>query len=141
MFKVLRKTSLYLFAVPLLLIFLGSASNEAVLVANHDCFPVMMNDAKINLYHNELALAAAAGDEKADIANVLLEHGYLDDTHVIMTADTRLNFLADWIDLRTATYSIGDLLLFLGEWLMSVATPVWFYTVVMRLAKKEEWLL
>ena len=50
MFKFLRKTALWIVALPLLCFILGAASNQAVPIANHDKFPVMWNDYKINKY-------------------------------------------------------------------------------------------
>jgi hypothetical protein len=138
MFKFLRKTALWIIAVPLLCFFLGAASNQAVLVANHDKFPVMWNDAKVNLYRLEATQAAEAGNEDAQIALALLEHGYLDDTHCLMTKRTRLNALADWIDLKSATYSPGDLLVELGETGMEYAPFIWAALVIGRLNKKED---
>src|ERR1035437_212492 len=117
MFKFLRRTALWIVAVPLLCWTLGLASNQAVLVANHDCFPVMWNEAKVNLYRYHAQKTVETGGEDAEDASIklaLLEHGYLDDTHILMTKDTKLNYLADWIDLRN-TYSIGDFLLYAGS--------------------------
>lgn len=138
MLKFLRKTALWIVAVPMLCFFLGAASNQAVLVANHDKFPVMVNDAKVNLYRLEETKAAENGDEAAEVALALLEHGYLDDTHCLMTKETRLNFLADWIDWKTATYSIGDLILGLGEIGMKYSPVVWVVVVFGQLRKKED---
>lgn len=138
MFKFLKKTALWIVAVPMLCFFLGAASNQAVLAANHDKFPVMWNDAKVNLYRLEATKAAEAGNEDAEIALALLDHGYLDDTHCLMTKETHLNFLADWIDLKSATYSIGDLLLELGGRGMDYSPIVWVVVVLGRLRKKEE---
>jgi len=138
MLKFFRKTALWIVAIPMLCFFIGAASNQAVLVANHDKFPVMWNDAKVNLYRLEATKAAEAGNEDAEVALALLEHGYIDDTHCLMTKDTRLNFLADWIYLKSATYSIGDLLLELGERGMDYSPVVWIVVVLGRLRKKEE---
>ena len=138
MLKFLRKTALWVVALPLLCFFLGAALNQAVLVANHDKFPVMWNDAKVNLYRLEATKAAEDGNEQAEIALALLEHGYLDDTHCLMTKDTHLNFLADWIDMKSATYSPGDLVLELGESGLIYAPFIWATIVIGRLRKKED---
>ncbi len=138
MLKFLRKTALWIIAIPLLCLFLGVASNQAVLVANHDKFPVMWNDAKVNLYRLEATKAAEDGDENAEVALVLLEHGYLDDTHCLMSKDTHLNFLADWIDMKSATYSPGDELIELGEAGLNYAPWIWATVVIGRLRKKED---
>jgi hypothetical protein len=138
MFSFLRKTALWIVLAPCLTLGTGLTSNQLVLWANHDTFPVMLNTAKVNLYHMKLEQAAEAGDDEAQVGLALLEHGYLDDTHVIMTPSTHLNFLADVFDLRAATYSIGDFLLMLGEWSMSLSPFVWATVVIGRLRKREE---
>jgi len=138
MLNFLRKTALWIVAVPMLCFCLGAASNQAVIVANHDKFPVLWNDAKVNLYRLEATKAAEDGNEDAEIALALLEYGYLDDTHCLMTKDTHLNFLADWIDLKSAIYSPGDLLIELGDRGMDYSPIVWIVVVIGRLRKKED---
>lgn len=138
MFRFLRKTALWIVAVPLLCFYLGAGLNQAVLAANHDKFPVMWNDAKVNIYRLEATKAADEGNEDAMVALALLDHGYLDDTHCLMTKDTHLNWLADWVDLKRATYSPGDLLLGLGEDGMVYAPFVWAFVAVGKLRKIEE---
>jgi hypothetical protein len=139
MLRFLRKTSLYLLALPLLFTFLGIASNQAVLAANSDRFPVMWNNYKVNEYR--LHLEKAAADDDPDVALqaqfdlAALREGFIDDTHCIMTKDTHLNFLADYIDFHTATYSPGDELLELGEWSWSFAFPVWIFAAIQKLRK------
>jgi hypothetical protein len=141
MFKFLRKTALWIVAVPLLFIYLGAAANQAVLVANHDRFPVMWNSYKA--VHYELAIEHAIEKDPEDVQAhfdlvALRTEGYLDDTHVLMTTNTHLNFLADWIDLKDATYSIGDVLLLLGEKASEYSFPIWCAVVIGRLRKHEE---
>lgn len=138
MFKFLRKTALWIVAVPLLSLGLGAGLNQAVLIANHDKFPVIQNDAKVNLYRLAASKAADEGNEEAGVALVLLDHGYLDDTHVIMTHDTKLNWLADWIDVHYGTYSPGDLLIGLGERGNTYAPFIWAFVVAGKLRKREE---
>ena len=120
MLKFLRKTSLYILAVPVMLFMLGAASNQAVLWANHDKFPVMVNTLKERVMvaqaqANYKELAAEAGIDPT------LPAGMIDDTHCVMTDKTRLNWLADVFDMKTAIYSIGDFSLMLGEWLFGFA--------------------
>jgi len=138
MFKFLRKTALWIVLAPAAIGGAGLASNQAVLVANHDTFPVMMNDAKVNMYRMEAQAVAQEGDEDAQVVLILLEHGYLDDTHVIMTPASHLKFLADWIDLKSSTWSPGDVLLYIGEMGITYAPFVWVIVVIGRLRKKEE---
>ena len=138
MFKFLRKTSLYILAAPLLFTFLGAASNQIVLIANHDKFPVMWNDYKVAQYDLMLHKVAAGKDKDAaeqagfDIV-ALEEDGFIDDTHCVMTPDTHLNLLGDIVDLKDATYSVGDGLIELGEWLGSFSLFLFLFDVVRKL--------
>ena len=138
MFKFLRKTSLYLLAIPVLSIGIGAASNQLVLFANNDKFPVMWNDYKFAQYDLMLHKVAAGKDKDAaeqagfDIV-ALEEYGFIDDTHCIATNRTHLNFLADVFDMKSATYSVGDGLIELGEWLMAFAPFLFVFDVVRKL--------
>jgi hypothetical protein len=152
MFSWLRKTALWIVALPVLGFLLGAGMNQAVLVANHDKFPVMWNDAKTAQYAASLdvelkkCLTAQSKLDDPDpdacveiiLAQEGLTYGYLDDTHVLMTKKTHLNFLADWIDLRSATYSLGDLLMDLSDWSMKYSWPIWITVVFGRLRKRED---
>lgn len=143
MLKFLKKTALWILAVPVLFLFLGNVSNQAVLVANHDKFPVMWNDYKVAQYAFQIE-EVADNPENPESAQAqfdmvaLKEEGFLDDTHCVMTSKTRLNFLADWIDFGDATYSPGDFLLMLGEEGMKYFPILWAAVVISRLNKKEE---
>lgn len=144
MFKFLRKTSLYILAIPLLFTVLGTVSNQAVLWANHDQFPVKWNDYKVAQYALGLEIEAATAKNPAvalhaefDLAALRAE-GFIDDTHVVMSSKTHLNFLADIWDFHSETDSIGDLSLDLGNWLMSFAPFVWAAAVISKLARREE---
>jgi len=131
MLKFLKRTALWIVAVPLLTFLLGAAMNQAVLVANHDRFPVMWNTYKAAKYEMDIEKAVETADDPEAAAQAafdleaLVKAGYLDDTHCLMTPQTHLNALADWIDLRSATYSPGDLLLNLGESGLDYAPLVW----------------
>ena len=116
------KAKLYILALPLLLIFIGAAMNQAVIAANHDKFPVMLNEhraAKFIQNHKECFLGLVCVDVQAS------DDGMLDEVHCLMTPSTHLNFLADWIDLHHGMYSPGDLLLMLGDYLLDYAPLVW----------------
>jgi hypothetical protein len=138
-----RKTSLYLLALPTLVWVLGFASNQAVLFANHDKFPVMWSDYKAAEYQLDLEKAASATDkmgeptaqaEQAQLAIAALEsEGFIDEVHCVMTPKTHLNLLADIFDLQSATYSIGDFLLMLGEYAFGFMLPVFIFDVVRKL--------
>ena len=138
MFKFLRKTSLYLLAIPVLSIGIGTASNQLVLFANNDKFPVMWNAYKVAQYDLMLHKVAASKDKDAaeqagfDIV-ALEEDGFIDDTHCVMTPDTHLNLLGDIVDLKDATYSVGDGLIELGEWLGSFSLFLFLFDVVRKL--------
>ena len=99
----LRTTLLWIVALPYVFTGLGAASNQLVLIANHDTFPVMVNPAQID----------AMGGVKFTFGDTLM----LDEVHCVMTDGTHLNFMADIFDLKSATYSIGDFLLMFGDWL------------------------
>lgn len=135
MLSFLRKTSLYLLAIPVLTGMLGLASNQAVLIANHDKFPVMINehklaklveDAKENKSNDLFALRPMP-------ARVVNGAVMLDDIHCNMTKETHLNALADIFDLKDATYSIGDALLELGTWLWGFAPVLFLFDVSRKL--------
>jgi hypothetical protein len=135
-FNFLRKTSLYLLAVPALIFFMGAASNQVVLIANNDTFPVLVNDLKLK--------AMTAPEAPADFnffvpAPVLKMDGVvmLDDTHCNMTSKTHLNALADIFDMKDAIYSIGDFMLMLGSWLWSFAPPLFVFDVVRKLRERQ----
>ena len=137
MLKFLRKTALWILAVPLALSLMGAASNQLVLVVNHDKFPVEVNTLKeeVMVYKMESDWKAATAEAGIDLP---LPEGMIDDVHCVMTKDTHLNYLADIFDLHDGIYSIGDFLLMLGGWLMIYAPFVWAFEVVNRLQKKED---
>lgn len=116
------KAKLYILAFPIFLVFLGAALNQAVIAANHDKFPVMLNErraAKFIEKHKECFLDLVCVEVPAT------DDGMIDDVHCLMTPSTHLNFLADWIDLHDGMYSPGDLLLMLGDYLFDYAPLVW----------------
>lgn len=124
--------------IPLLLMFFGAASNQAVLVANWGKFPVMGNDRII------LKMKTADAQEKeweeqkqfavlkTAVSKKLVISGdqFLDDVHSIMGPNSRLKFLADYIDLKSSLYSPGDLLVMLGQFLWPFAIPAWVALVI-----------
>jgi hypothetical protein len=137
MLSFFKRTSLYILAIPVLFTFLGAASNQAVLIANHDTFPVMVNDKK-------LAEMSGPKDKEQSIEihfvkpTPAFEAGdtvMLDDVHCNMTSETHLNFLADVFDMKDAIYSIGDFMLMLGEWLGSFTFAIFVFDVVRKLRK------
>ena len=94
--------------------FTGAACNQLVLIANHDKFPVMLNEAK------RVKLTPDA-------------NGQIDEVHCVMTSTTHLNFLADIFDFHDSISSAGDGLLELGEWLNTFCIFVWAALVIQKL--------
>ena len=157
MFKKLFKVPYwYLIAIPMLCIGLGTLSNQVVLWANFDKFPVMYNDEKIFISCQaaddkdaelKAIIKALHGDEirktnnwhlklSAPAANVnACSNGgvFLDDIHVIMTKDSKLKAMADIWDFHDVTYSIGDLMLILGDWFMGWAPLAWLVLIIRKL--------
>ena len=114
--KFICNTFLWVLLSPYALITAGAASNQLVLIANHDKFPVMVNTTKLP----KLADVEGAPD------------GMLDDVHCVMTNKTHLNFLADIFDMHDAVYSIGDFALGAGEWLNIFCPFVWGALIVRK---------
>lgn len=134
MFNFLRRTSLYILAIPVLFTFLGAASNQLVLIENGDTFPVLVNDKKLQEMtepqerptidiHFVTPIPASATDDTV----------YLDDVHILMTSHTHLNALADIFDMKSAIYSIGDFSLMLGDWLWAFAPFLFAFDVIRKL--------
>ena len=132
-FSFLRKTSLYLLAVPALCFFLGAASNQAVLIANHDRFPVMLNDTKTAIFADKLN----SEEIPSLIYHSIVKDGMIDETHCLMTPQTHLNILADVFDLGSI-YSVGDFLLILADWLWAFMPFLFVFDVVRKLKAREE---
>lgn len=133
MFQFLRKTALWIILVPATVWVAGMLSNQLVLNANHDTFPVEVNTLKEKVM---VAKYTAAYREMAEEYGIdpTLPAGMIDDTHCIMTKYTHLNFLADVFDLHgDGIYSVGDFMLSLGEWLWVFAPFVWVFEAVRRL--------
>ena len=135
MFNFLRKTALWIVLIPWAIFGVGFASNQLVLIANHDTFPVEANTIK------ERILVAKATVKYQDMAQELsmdpdLPAGMIDDTHCLMTSKTHLNFLADVFDRGNGIYSIGDFLLSLSEWLGAFSLAIWVFEVIRRLGQE-----
>lgn len=112
--KLLRGTMLWVVLLPYAATGIGAASNQLVLIANHDKFPVLLN---------ERARARFEPD-----ANGLIDNR----GHCVMTKATHLNALADIFDLD-GWYSIGDFLLMIGDWLRGFCIFVWMALVINKL--------
>ncbi len=128
--KFLRKFPYwYLILIPVLLFGLGVASNQAVLVANHGKFPVMLNAA-----WSERMCSVPADVDPSDIpASSCMKGGeMIDKTHSVMGPNSHLKFLADIFPIGSI-YSIGDGLIALGEWLLSFCPYMWLALVIRKL--------
>ena len=112
--KFFRITMLWVLLLPGVCMFIGAASNQAVLISNGDKFPVLMN-------------ASVISKEDVDA------NGMLDKEHCIMTHATHLNALADIIDTHDAWISIGDIFIKIGLWLAAFCPFVWLALVVQKL--------
>lgn len=128
----------YLVAVPALLFGLGVLSNQAVLVANHGKFPVMLNPAWMSKMCS-LPTIESEGidpDDKETIAefNKLIAQipasscrkggEMIDKTHSVMGPSSHLKILSDIFPLGSI-YSIGDAGIHLGEWLLEFSPFMW----------------
>lgn len=111
-----RRLKLWIVIIPLALILLGAMSNQAVLIANHDKFPVMWNGVN--------GSGIPVGGFRPH-----------DEIHCMMGPATHLNWLADIFDFHAGIYSIGDGLLLAGEWLWEYAPAIWIFTLCSSLLK------
>ena len=118
--RFLRVTYLWILLAPWCISALGAASNQLVLLANHDRFPVAMNAVKFSKW-------IQAPVQDAD--GILM----LDDVHCLMSSKTHLNILADIFHFHDDIQSIGDLLLDAGVKLSDFCTFVWFAIAVITL--------
>lgn len=152
MLNFLRKTALWILLLPVAIGGLGAASNQLVLIANHDKFPVMVNSfvekrlslkqfiayqKAVEIYEDdkEKPKSREAAAERAATIKIIHETGMIDETHCIMTPETHLNFLADVFDFHDGTYSVGDGLLYLGEWMWSPGLLLWGFIMVDKVRK------
>ena len=114
MFSALRKTFLWVLFLPYLAVFIGTASNQAVLWANNDTFPVKVNLAK---------LADLTQGDTIELPDGTV---MIDDVHCLMTSKTHLNLLADnWDFQNEGIESVGDMFIELGAWLGTFCPYIW----------------
>jgi hypothetical protein len=116
-----RASLLWMLLLPYLMIFTGAASNQAVLIANHDKFPVMVNPVKLG--HMV---------DSPESLSQLLSTGMIDDVHEVMTPKTHLNALADVFDFKDAVYSVGDGLIIGGSELYYPLAIAWLAIILYR---------
>jgi hypothetical protein len=120
--KFLLTTYLYILLAPAALLGVGAASNQVVLWENQGKFPVLVND-------------KLADHQRDDGTTVVGPDGFIDMEHVRMSSATHLNFLADIVNLGGDIYSVGDGLIYLGEWLGGFAMPLYVFTVTLKLRR------
>lgn len=140
----LRKTALWILITPLALGYLGALSNQVVLYANHDTFPVSVNPVKLQVFtggHSEPDPTDPTGGRILAIGGhtVTLPDGtvMMDPTHCVMTSKTHLNLLADVFDFHDSIESIGDLMFDFGGWSWTFAPYVWGFAVIGKLRKQD----
>ena len=141
MLKFLRKTFLWVVLAPLAITYLGVISNQVVLYANHDTFPVSINPVNLQKFTGGSVRKTSAGPYIADGGvTIFLPDGteMMDPVHCVMTKKTHLNWLADVFDFHQEIESIGDLLINVGEWANGFAVYVWGALVLLNLVKKQE---
>lgn len=116
----IRVTALWMILLPYPVAILGIGLNQAVLIANHGKFPVMVNN---------------HWPERID------GEGFFegDTEHVVMSADSRLKFLADIITLSQGTdiVSIGDLLINASGIGQDYAIWIWAFYLATRLYSSQ----
>jgi hypothetical protein len=127
--RFLTVTYLWILLIPYPFIVLGNVSNQAVLYANNDTFPVRTNETRVflALKSDPDLLQLNIDMHTADPDSPVM----LDIMHCVMTKKTHLNLLADNFDFHTETVSIGDLLINFGYWLASF-TPYLFAAFAIR---------
>lgn len=74
----------------------------------------------------------------APIKSAIVGEGLIDSVHCVMSDKTHLNFLADWIDLKEAIYSPGDLCRMLGSYTWNYAAFLWAVLMCVGAWKREE---
>jgi hypothetical protein len=110
---------LWILAVSPALQGIGTVSNQLVLWANGDKFPVMLSPVKI---------AALTPDA----------NGMIDPIHCVMTSATHLNWLADIWDFHSQIDSIGDLTLDFSDWLASPLFFIWLTLIACKATRREQ---
>jgi len=135
--KILQKLPYwYLLVVPILLFCLGVASNQAVLIANHGKFPVMLNAIQ---YERHCSLQGLEPDDIALMpADACAKGGQMiDPAHSVMGPNSNLKLLSDIFPIGRNIYSLGDGLLYLGDWLLSFTPYMWLALVIRKLYATE----
>src|SRR5579872_966911 len=136
MLKFLRKTLLWMVLIPYAFTWGGTLSNQAVLWANNDTFPVRINLVKLMEWSDGgkgIKVIPPDFDPAHPDGAVML-----DNIHCLMTNKTHLNWLADNFDFHQSIESIGDLLIDLGQFSGQYMPILWFGFAVARLRRMKE---
>jgi len=137
MLRFLRVTMLWVLLLPYAVRGVGAASNQLVIFANHDTFPVSINLIKLaDWSHGGKAMHIVESFSGVDPQGHIFVN---DNMHVVMTEQTHLNLLADIFDFHSNIASVGDLLIELGDWLNGFAFYVWFTLVVNSLYQRRRY--
>jgi Family of unknown function (DUF5317) len=124
-FSLFRVTSLWILCLPTLAFYIGASSNQLVLWANDNKFPVKVNPVHLKKFIGEKT------------PEVLLDGTVMiDSTHCVMTSKTHLNLLADNWDFHDGIVSIGDEFVDLGTWLGAFCPFVWGFAVCRKLLSR-----
>lgn len=110
----LRSSLLWILLLPYAFVGLGAASNQLVLIANHNTFPVLMRD-------------SLSGHALPD-----------EEGHVLMGPGTHLNALGDVFDFHDGWMSIGDMLLETGYWMNSFCPFIYVALVTIKLSNNND---
>jgi hypothetical protein len=130
--NILRKFAYwYLIVVPALILGLGIASNQLVLVANHGKFPVMMNEIQMEKFCS-LADVDPADVPQIPAAACMKGGEMIDPVHSVMGPNSHLKALADIFPLGRNIYSVGDGLIYLGLWLLSFTPYMWLALTIRK---------
>jgi hypothetical protein len=121
-------------AIAPLLYVLGTASNQAVLIANGGKFPVMLNSRQqqAEVAKQEALQSLFTADDKPNVPAPNPD-GMIDDIHCVMSKSNHLKFLADYLSLGDGWYSPGDLLIIGGYKLWLYAPLVWLVLILRKL--------
>ena len=137
----LRNSFVWFLLAPWIVSSVGAASNQIVLIANHDTFPVMVNPVKLSQIRapreQDDLVTSIFGKPRPAPRVTVEDENMIDSVHCVMTNDTRLNFLADIFDLKEAIYSVGDFGLMLGDWMWTFMPFVWATLILKKIWDEE----
>lgn len=122
MWATFKRLKLYILAIPAFCFLLGAGLNQVVMIANHDKFPVMVNQVRTRTEENPQGLQP--GD-------------MIDSEHVVMQDSDHFKYLADIFDFGSI-YSVGDGFSELGEYGWSFLPLVWVYAICRKVQDESK---